>query len=268
MAAKKGSPKRDKPKKPAARKSLKTARNQSPKVRVKAAKPSSAKTKPPKARAKAAPKKTLNAKKLSAPPVKALKKKAETAPKVVRKAPAAVAKAAPPPPRVKPRKHPNALLAYESAIKSMHAEDYEKARSSFSELIRDYPEEPEVIGRARMLLAACEQKLRERKRVVIRSAEEHYDIAIAEMNARHFDKAQEHFQLALKQAPKADHVHYGLAAVHALRGNRELVLQYLAQAIRYRPENRFMAAKDADFEALMEDSDFQKLLSSPETPGT
>jgi hypothetical protein len=68
---------------------------------------------------------------------------------------------------------------------------------------------------------------------------------------------------ALKLAPKADHI-YALAAANALRGDREQALNYLKQSIHCRPENRFMASRDIDFENLLEDADFKQLVTPPE----
>jgi hypothetical protein len=49
-----------------------------------------------------------------------------------------------------------------------------------------------------------------------------------------------------------------------LQGNRDQALDYLRQSIQYRPENRFMASRDTDFEILLEDTDFKQLVTSPE----
>jgi hypothetical protein len=64
--------------------------------------------------------------------------------------------------------------------------------------------------------------------------------------------------------PKADHVLYALATANALLGNRDQALQYLRQSIQYRPENRFLATRDADFESLQDDSDFKQLVTTAE----
>ena len=63
-------------------------------------------------------------------------------------------------------------------------------------------------------------------------------------------------------SPKGDHILYAMAAANALRGNRELAMSLLKQSIHYRPENRFQAARDADFAALTEEPGFKELLSA------
>ena len=51
-----------------------------------------------------------------------------------------------------------------------------------------------------------------------------------------------------------------LATANALKGNRDQALQYLKECIQYRPENRFLATRDTDFESLQEDPEFKHLV--------
>jgi tetratricopeptide (TPR) repeat protein len=89
-------------------------------------------------------------------------------------------------------------------------------------------------------------------------------VGIAELNRRELESAVQHLQQALKLAPKGDHILYALAAANALQGNRDQALAFLKQSINHRPENRFFAARDEDFNTLNEDSDFRQLVTSPE----
>ena len=146
----------------------------------------------------------------------------------------------------------------------MHAETFDKAIKCFETLIADHPEEPEIQERAKVLIHACEKKIHDKGKTIFRSAEDHYNVGIADLNNRQLASAIEHLQHALKLAPKADHVLYALAAANALQGDREQALSYLKQSIHYRPENRFMASRDTDFAILLEDADFKQLVTPPE----
>ncbi len=146
----------------------------------------------------------------------------------------------------------------------MHAEEYEKALKAFNNLISTHSEEPEIQERARVLMHAVEKRLHERSRMVLRSADDHYNMGIAELNRRQLDAAAEHLQHALKLSPRGDHILYAMAAVNALKGNRDEALTFLKQSIHHRPENRFMALRDSDFETLIEDADFKQLVASSE----
>jgi tetratricopeptide (TPR) repeat protein len=146
----------------------------------------------------------------------------------------------------------------------MHAEHFARAIDCFEGLIADHTEEPEIQASAKLLLHACEKKIQEKARTVLRSADDHYNVAIAELNRREVASAIDHLQQALKLMPKADYIHYALATANALQGNRDQALQYLKQSIHHRPENRFLAARDTDFESLQEDADFKQLVASAE----
>jgi tetratricopeptide (TPR) repeat protein len=166
--------------------------------------------------------------------------------------------------KIRSREYSSAIHAYEAGLKLMHAEEYEKAIRAFKELIAQHSDEPEIQERARVLIHASEKRLHEKARTVLRSADDHYNIAIAELNRRQLDAAAQHLQHALKLAPKGDHILYAMAAVNALKGNRDEALTFLKQSIHHRPENRFMALRDSDFESLLDDADFKQLVAGSE----
>jgi hypothetical protein len=72
-----------------------------------------------------------------------------------------------------------------------------------------------------------------------------------------------HLQQALKLEPKGGHILYAIAAANALKGNKEQALSFLKQSIHHGPENRFHAAQDSDFAALVEEPGFRELLTIP-----
>ena len=181
-----------------------------------------------------------------------------------RTAPAAIAIASRPAMGELRSKHfPNAIQAYEAAIKLMHAEQFDKAIRHFEDLIAEHVDEPEIQERAKVLLHVCEKKIQD-KGTILRSADDYYNVGIADLNRRELSSAIEHLQHALKLMPKADHVLYALASANALLLNRDQALQYLKQSIHHRPENRFLAIRDADFESLQEDADFKQLTAPAE----
>ena len=74
-------------------------------------------------------------------------------------------------------------------------------------------------------------------------------------------KAIEHLTKADKAAPRRDDVQYALAAARSLQGNAETALEHLKTAITLRPENRFLAQHDDDFEPLRSDPRFGAVLA-------
>src|SRR5207253_2460329 len=80
-----------------------------------------------------------------------------------------------------------------------------------------------------------------------RTAEEHYQRGVAMMNIGRWDDARESLDKARKAAPKADHIHYALAALDCLTGEADSALANLKVAIQLRAENRYHARNDEDF---------------------
>jgi tetratricopeptide (TPR) repeat protein len=162
--------------------------------------------------------------------------------------------------RVRSSHYASAVQAYEAGIKLMHGEQFEKAIRCFEALIAEHAEEPEIQDRAKVLIHACEKKIQEKARTVLRSADDHYNVGIADLNRRELGSAIEHLQHALKLMPKGDHILYALATANALQGNRDRAIQHLKDSIQYRAENRFLAARDGDFESLQDDPEFKQLV--------
>jgi tetratricopeptide (TPR) repeat protein len=155
-----------------------------------------------------------------------------------------------------------AVKALEAGIKLMYAEQYDKAIKCFNALITDFPDEVEIQAAARANIHACEKKMHDKARAVIRSADDHYHVAVAFLNGGQVDPAMSHLQQALKLEPKGGHILYAIAAANALKGNKEQALSFLKQSIHHGPENRFHAAQDSDFAALVEEPGFRELLTT------
>ena len=208
--------------------------------------------------------KSVKRKKAHAPLARSAKPKA----KVTVKPKAVLSKPQPKVPpkieRVPSKQFTGAVAALEAGIKLMYAEDYAKAVKAFNKVIAEYPEEPEIQASAKARIQACEKKLQERARTVFRTADDHYNIAVALMNSGDVQTAMTHLQSALKLAPKADHILYAMAAANALQGNRDQALSYLKQSIHHRAENRFQALQDNDFAVLAEEQAFKDLVAPPD----
>lgn len=199
--------------------------------------------------------------------IRARSVKAKGKPAAGLKSPAATKPAPKAPARVERTPSPQftgAVAALEIGIKLMYSEDYTKAVKAFNKVIADYPEEPEIQASAKARINACEKKLQERERTVFRTADDHYNVAVALMNSGDLETAMIHLQSALKLAPKADHILYAMAAANALQGNRDQAISYLKQSIHHRAENRFQALQDNDFAILAEEQAFKDLIAPPD----
>lgn len=153
---------------------------------------------------------------------------------------------------------------YEEGVKEFNGQRYARARLAFEKVKDGFSKE--LADRAAMHARICEQRLAKQGGTP-RTLEENYNSGIAMMNLGRWDEAREHFEKAKKQAPKAEHVYYALAVLDSLTGEADGALGNLKRAIELRPENRYHARNDEDFQPLLEDPRFTELLY-PERDGS
>ncbi len=151
-----------------------------------------------------------------------------------------------------------AVKNFETAVHQIQKQNYEKAKDILEKLAAGPVRE--LAARARVHLRLCEQRLN-RATVTPKTAEDCYNQGVIALNARKLDQAMEHLGKADKLAPDQEHIRYALAAVRARQGNPEPALEHLKAAITLRPENRFRARHDEDFESLAKDARFKRLTS-------
>ena len=161
-------------------------------------------------------------------------------------------------PRVNPLRKAS-IKQYEAAVKLLYAQEYQKAKIRFEKIILSFPEDKEVLERVKIHLKFCEQKIA-RKHPSPRTLEDHYNLAIAFMNEGKYQESVEHLHKALRQSPDCDYVIYALAVTNCCTGDLDGALNNLKVAIQLKPENRFLAQRDSDFEPLMQDSRFISMV--------
>lgn len=151
-----------------------------------------------------------------------------------------------------------ALKSFSAAARYFQKQEYKKAEELFEKVASSAARE--LAERARVHLVLCSQKLG-RPAPTAKTAADHYDIGIAELNARHLELAIDHLSRADKSAPGREHIQYALAAAHAQQGNTDVALGHLKTAIALRPGNRFQVRYDDDFQPLTSDPRFKRLVS-------
>jgi tetratricopeptide (TPR) repeat protein len=159
------------------------------------------------------------------------------------------------------------LKQYEAAVRLLYSHEYEKAKIAFDKVIAAFGDDKEVAERSKIHLRLCEQKIA-RKPAAPRTPDEHYDLAIALMNEGKYEETLDHLNKALKSNPKCDYVIYALAITHCRTGNFDRALANLQTAIGLKPENRFLAQRDSDFEVLKQDSRFVSLVFPDQPPAS
>jgi tetratricopeptide (TPR) repeat protein len=151
------------------------------------------------------------------------------------------------------------IKQYEVAMKLVYSQEYEKAREALEKIIQTATLDKDIVERSRSLLRLCQQKLSSGASVP-RTLEEHYNLAVAQMNQGLYKESQEHLHKALKSNPQSDFVLYALAGNQCRLGHFAEALDHLKAAIELKPENRYLARNDGDFEALQHDPRFLALV--------
>jgi tetratricopeptide (TPR) repeat protein len=157
------------------------------------------------------------------------------------------------------------LKLYDEALALFHQQKFAKAKQELEKVIEGPSKE--LADRARMHVKIAEQRMKPSAELNPRTADEHYQRGVAMMNIGRWDDARESLIKARKAAPKADHIHYALAALDCLTGEADSAMANLKVAIQLKPENRYHARNDEDFAFLQEDPRFTELLY-PEKDGT
>ena len=156
------------------------------------------------------------------------------------------------------------IKQYETAVRLLYRQEFEKARDVFEKVIRGDSQDKEISERALTRLRLCEQKISQ-KSPSPRTVEDHYNLAVTLMNSGRYEEAINHLNKALKQNPKCDYVIYALAISNCRLGNRAEALRNLKLAINLKAENRFLAQRDPDFEPLLQDSCFISIVYPEKT---
>jgi tetratricopeptide (TPR) repeat protein len=156
------------------------------------------------------------------------------------------------------------MKLYEEAMSLFHQQKFQKTKQELEKVMQGPSKE--LVDRAGMHLRIVEQRMKPTADQNPKSPEDHYQRGVGMMNLGRWDEARESLEKARKLAPKADHVHYALAALDCLTGEADSAMVNLKVAIELRPANRFHARNDEDFSFLQEDPRFTELLY-PEKDG-
>jgi len=154
------------------------------------------------------------------------------------------------------------LKAFEQAVKLFHSRKFSDARELF--LKASGGPNREMAHNADLHVRMCDRRL-EKPIVELKTAEEHYNYAVAMINTRNLTDAQQHLDAALKIEPQADHVYYALALCKGLGGDIEGATENLKRAIELEPRNRIAARQDADFATFSAQGPIQQLLFPDKT---
>ncbi len=155
-------------------------------------------------------------------------------------------------------RYQKALDGFERALKTLYKGDPGKAKDHLEKLQESYPEEKEMMDRVRSYLLVCEKRLSPQRRP--KNAEEMVNAGVMSLNDGDAAQAIKHLSKALELEPKSAHIHYCLAAAHALAGDASTTAKHLKQAISTDPTSRFHAQTDDDFAGVRDAAEVAALL--------
>lgn len=146
-------------------------------------------------------------------------------------------------------------------MRALQAHRFAEALAAFRALPAQYPEEQELIERARLYEAVCERHLA-RASAEPRNQEERVYAATLALNAGDVDAALRHLEAVVAEDQNHDGALYMLGVGHALRNDGATALTYLRRAIACNPANRAAALHDDQLAALLRDGGFRAALES------
>jgi len=152
-----------------------------------------------------------------------------------------------------------ALSQLGKGIELIYKKDFKKALNELTTLMKSFPEETEILARARSYMQICEREEQAQKKPEI-TQDQLYSLGVLEHNKANYDEAISYFQQSLKKHPDADYIYYSIAASLAMKGEREAFLDHLKKAIELNEDSRIHARNDNDFSAYETDEEFAALL--------
>jgi tetratricopeptide (TPR) repeat protein len=154
----------------------------------------------------------------------------------------------------------NARKDFDRGVSALQRKKVDEAERHFLDLIQKYPDEKELVDRARVYLAVCERQ-KQGPRPVLTEPEDFYYAALLEKNRGNVAEAIEH----LKQAAKKNgggKVDFLLACCYAQTGESNTAVEHLKRAIEEDQRHRVLARHDSDFDPVRDSPEFQELMAS------
>ena len=154
----------------------------------------------------------------------------------------------------------NARKDYDRGVAALQKKKLDEAERNFLDLIQKYPEERELVDRARVYLSVVERQKRD-ARPASTEPEDLYYVAILEKNRGNVAEAIEHLKRAARKNGQG-RVDFLLACCYAQNGETDTALEHLRKAIEEDQSNRILARHDRDFDPVRETPGFLELLAS------
>jgi tetratricopeptide (TPR) repeat protein len=154
----------------------------------------------------------------------------------------------------------NARKDFDRGIGALQKKRFDEAERNLLDLIQKYPDEKELVDRARVYLAVCERQKKSARPTLV-EPEDLYYAAVLEKNRGNVSEAIEHLKHAAKKNG-GGRVDFLLACCYAQSGDPGTALEHLKKAIEEDQRHRILARHDRDFDPVRDSPEFQDLLAS------
>lgn len=154
-----------------------------------------------------------------------------------------------------------AVELFERAVKALGKRDFDRARQHFDTLMESFPEEREIVERARSFSRLCDRAQKTRA-VRPKTVADLLNHGVYLHNRGEHKEALKLLSQAAEKEPRNDHVLYCLAAAAARSGDAGGAVEALSSAIALSPESRVQARLDADFDPIREEEGFEALINA------
>ncbi len=152
-----------------------------------------------------------------------------------------------------------ALALYNQGIKDFRKNDHDKALASFKELVETYPEEHELVDRAKVYISICERGSK-KESISPRNIEDYLFYAQMRINQGDYPAALKLLEKALELKREEARIFYLMATAYVQAGQVEEGLESLKKALQKDKSLAVMAQNEPDFESIWEDKRFKVLV--------
>ncbi|TDI14078.1 MAG: tetratricopeptide repeat protein [Acidobacteria bacterium] len=140
--------------------------------------------------------------------------------------------------------------------------EFSQAEAQFQSLVASFPTVNDLVDRARTYISLCRKQQEEAR--TLDGFDDFYHHGVYLGNRGDYDEALLYLNKALELEPDSSKVHYSVASVLCLQGERDRALESLRRAVELDESTRIYAKNDPDFQSLHGDPEFNQLLGVAE----
>lgn len=158
---------------------------------------------------------------------------------------------------------PSQSSVFDKAMEHFHARNFAEAIQLF--ITAASGPSLDIAHASRLHLRMCGQRLGPPSNLP-KSADDHYNLAVALINSRELPEARIHLEAALKMTPQGGHLHYAMALLNGLEGHYAASARSLSHAIGLEAGNLTAARNDPDFHEILRHAELRAVLESKGAP--